>query len=442
MAGISVSGMGSGLDVNSIVSQLVSAERAPVASRLSAAESKAKVKLSAYGSFRSAMAGLQAALKNLSSGGTLGQLKATPSDSSIYTASTLSTAKVGSYSLEVVALAKANKLSSAAFATPETSVGTGDVTLTVDGQSFTVSLTAGNDSVYDLRDAINNASDNTGVNATIINEVGGSRLMLTARQTGESNAVSVSTALTSFTEIQPASDAHIRVDGYDAYSAVNSVSGVIDGVTLNLVKAAQGTSTTLDVGVDKTSSAEAVQKFVTAYNDLLKTLRDVSKFDAATNTASALTGDVSVRSAQQMLRGALGSEISVGGSYSMLSQIGITTNTDGSLKVDSSKLESALGADFSSVQKLFGASGGFATNMDGIVEGFLDSDGRLDRATDLLQDKLDHIADQREALDRRLAMTEARYRAQFTSLDTLMSQLQSTSSFLSSQLANLSSGNS
>jgi flagellar hook-associated protein 2 len=305
MPGISVSGLGSGLDVNNLVSQLVAAEKQPVQQRLAAAESKAQVRLSALGTYRAALANLQAAAADLKTGSALGALTASSSDSSLFGASAAGAA-AGRYSVEVVSLARANRLASGTFAGSTSALGAGDVTLTVAGESFTVSLAQGSDTLADLRDAINNASNNSGVSATLINESGGTRLLLSARNTGLANSVSVSSTLLAFSETQGASDAHVRVDGYDAFSAVNSVSGVIDGVTLKLVKAAPGTLATLDVAVDNKSAADAVQKFVGAYNALIVTANSLSRFDVATQTAAALTGDSTVRSAGLQLRALLG----------------------------------------------------------------------------------------------------------------------------------------
>jgi len=439
MASISSAGIGSGLDVNSLVTQLIAAEKQPAQQRLAAVESKAQVRLSALGSYRAALANLQSAAAALKTGGALSALSATSSDTSLFSASA-SGAASGSYGVEVVSLARANKFASGTYASASTVLAAGDVTLAVGGESFTVSL-SGSDTLADLRDAINAASDNKGVTATIVNETNGSRLLLTAKQTGLDNAVSVTASPVSFTETQPALDAHVRVDGYDAYSAVNSISGVIDGVTLNLIKAAPGTTATLDVGVDAKSAADAVQKFVGAYNALIVTANSLSKYNTATNTAAALTGDVTVRSASQQLRSILSSAITGGGGLTQLSQLGITTATDGSLTLDSAKLTEALGDDFSAVQKVFSGSDGYATQLDTLLDGYLDTGGRIEAATKNEQARIDDIGEQKEALDRRMSMAEARYRAQFTALDTLMSQLQTTSEFLTNQLAALNRGN-
>ena len=441
MASISSSGIGSGLDVNSLVTQLVSAEKQPAQSRLDASQSKAQVRLSALGSFRGALATLQSALTELKGNGAIGSMTATASDTSLFSASAAGAA-AGSYSVEVRALARANKLASAPVASANTPLGSGGMTLSVGGQSFTVNLSSGSDTLADLRNAINNASDNKGVVATIINESGGARLLLTARQTGLVNAVSVSTSLASFSEIQSALDAHVRVDGYDAYSAVNSVSGVIDGVTLNLLKAAPGSTATLNVGADNKTAADAVQKFVGAYNALLVTASSLSRYNASTHTASALTGDSTVRSAGQQLRSIIASAVEGAGGLTHLSQVGITTGADGSLKLDSAKLGKAIGSDYAAVNKLFSGADGYATRLDKLLDGYLDSGGRIEAATKTVQGQLEDIGNQKEALDRRMSMAEARYRAQFTALETLMSQLQTTSSFLTNQLAALSKNSS
>lgn len=448
---ITASGLGSGLDVNSIVTQLVSAERSPADTRLQQTESKAKVQLSALGSFRSTLSSLQSALAQLKSTGSISSQTAQSSDSTLFTA-TASGASAGSFSVEVRALARANKLNSDAYASSSAIVGNGTVTLTVDGVSFTVTLADGANTLADLRDAINGATDNSGVSAAVLNETGGARLVLNARETGVQNAVTVTSAAApllpllppgppfiNWTEYQTAQDAEVGIEGFTYTSASNSISGALDGVTLNLLKAQPGTLATLTIGANSGAMRESVQNFVKTYNSYVQSHIALTKYDATTKTAAALTGDAALRSISQRLRGMAGGAGAASGAFQYLSQLGITSAVDGTLTIDSAKLDSAIAQDSTAVKNLFSGASGYATQMHAAITSYLGSGGQYENATSTLQARLKNVDKQKTALDTRMESVELRYRQQFSRLDSLISQLRGTSDFLSQQLSNLSS---
>lgn len=437
MASITSAGVGSGLDIESLVTQLVASERQPAADRISRVQTQAQTRLSAFGTFKSAMTNVQTALTALKATGSVGKLMASSANTDLYTASAANGAATGSYDIEVLALAKAGKQASAAVASADTALGAGNVAITVGSASFTVTLSSGNDTLANLRDAINAAADNKVVTASIVNETGGARLILSGRDTGAEHEIGVSSSLLAFTQTQAAQDAVVEIDGYEHHSASNSVTGAVDGLTLKLIKAEPGTVAALTISQDATGSRSAVETFVKNYNTLVKTAAALTKFDAGTNTAAALTGDPTVRSMMQELRGIVGSQIE-GGAYSALSQLGITAALDGTLTLDSVKFDAALTSNATAVQSLFTGENGYATRLAASVDAMLKDDGRLQAATDGLQARLDDSEKQTDALDRRMEDVEARYRRQFVALDTLIAQLQSTSDYLTTQLAALS----
>ncbi|HEY9546829.1 MAG TPA: flagellar filament capping protein FliD, partial [Solimonas sp.] len=390
--------------------------------------------LSAVGTFKAVLSNLQSKLDALKSGGSVATLSAASSDLAKFTATTTSAATRGNYSVEVVDLAKPEKLASAAYASTSAALGAGDVTMTVGGKSFTVTLGAADNSLSDLKNAINNASDNSGVTATLITENGGTHLLLTSNDTGAANAVSVTSSLLSFSETQAAQDAHVRIDGYDVYSATNTVSDAIDGVSLNLLATDPGVSKSLTVAFNNTAAATAIQAFVSAYNSAVTTMGALTKYDASTKSAGILNGDSMVRGAQSSLRNIIGGDVSGAGGFQYLSQLGITTAADGTLTVDNNKLTDALNADSASVQKLFGSSSGIAAQLNGAIDRIIGNDGLVEARDDALKTQLDGLDSQFDALNARMDKVEARYRAQFTALDTLISSMQNTSTFLTSQL--------
>lgn len=442
MASITSAGIGSGLDVASLVSQLVSAERAPAQTRIDSAQSKINVQLSALGAFKSALADLQTKTKALMSGGVLGALKATSSNTEVFTATATSRATAGSYDVEVVSLALAHKVVSDPFVDgPDTVLGTGSIDIEVGGASFTVTLDDSANTLADLRSRINAATDNTGVSAALVTEENGTRLLLTSKETGTEHEIVVTGSLLGFTEKQAAADAHVRIEGYDHYAQSNAVSGAIDGVTINLLKADLGQTYTLNLAPDKDAVSKAISAFVTSYNAVVTLSGSLTRYDAEKEQASALTGDPIVRGVMQSLRGTLGTTVDTA-SFSFLSQLGITTKTDGTLTLDSAKLAEALAGDRASVEALFAGETGYATRLAAILDGVVGGDGQVEAKTEALQARLDALDKQEDALDLRMERLQERYRAQFTALDTLISQMSTTSSFLSQQLANLPNLNS
>lgn len=440
---ISSAGIGSGLDVNSIVSQLVAADRAGADKQLAKLSSAANSKISALGTVKGAMSALQDAATALSSGNSLGKLTAQSGDSTVFTASASTGSSGGRFDIEVVSLATATKLASAPYASAGTSVGSGTVTLGVGSDSFTVTLTDGANSLANLRDAINNASDNKGVNASIVTDVNGAHLVLLGTQTGVGHAVTLTSAsslnsspFVNTTQTQAAASAHLRIDGADAYSDSNSASNIIDGVTLNLVKANPGSTVSLSLSADTKSASDAVQQFVNTYNAAVAVIGGLTKYDATNKTSGALIGDPAVRGLMQQLRTVLGSAASgTGSNFSQLSDLGITTKTDGTLVLDSSKLGTALSQDVSSVQKLLGGTGGYSSLITSVTKSYLGSGGQIDAETTGLQSQLKDVQRRTDALNTRMTSVEARYRAQFTALDTMISQMKSTQDYLTQQLS-------
>lgn len=441
MASITSSGIGSGLDVATLVAQLVAAERSPAQARITQAQTKINVQLSALGTFKGALSDVRTKLDALGTGGALGALKATASDPDVFGASATSAAAAGSYEIEVLALARAHKVVSGAYAGGSSTVlGSGDVQISVGGESFTITLADGENTLADLRSKINAASDNTGVSATLINGDDGTRLLLTATSTGTGHQIVATSGLVSFIEHQAAADAHVRIEGYDHYAQSNAIAGAIDGVTLNIVAADPGNVHTLTLAPDGEAISKAINAFVNAYNAAVTTIASLTRYDADKRSAAPLTGDGAVRGAMQSLRNVLGDTVEAG-SFDYLADIGITTRTDGTLAVDNGKLTAALANDRSSVERLFGGDDGYAVRLSAALDDVIGSDGRVEAKTEALQARLEDLADRQDALDYRMERVQARYQAQFGALDMLIAQMNSTSSFLTQQLAGLANLN-
>ena len=452
---ITAGGIGSGLDIESLVSQLVAAEASPATTRLNAKETRLESELSALGTLKSALSTFQESVTKLEDAETFQVFTASSSDDSLFTASAASGAVAGNYSIEVVQLAEVDKLRSGDFTASSEVVGTGTLDISLGAESFQLTIDGTNNTLANIRDAINAASDNPGITASLINVDSGTQLVLTSKEVGATNTISVVAAdddaldgfdlgrldSASLVSLQSASDAIIKVDTQTVTRDSNSFSDVIDGVTFNLTKAAPGTTETLTVVADTATIKKDIESFVTNYTVLVGIMKGLSNYDAATGISGALNGDSVVRGIQNELRQTLFAGVS-GGALSNLTELGISLDDTGSLEIDDSILDSKLATGLSDVEAFFSAGTGLAQSFTTALSGYVDDDGILDGRKDSVQSKLDNIDDDRDILSRRMSSLEARLRAQFTAMDILVAQLNSTSSFLSSQLASLPKPNS
>ena len=489
MASISSSGIGSGLDVASIIKQLMDVEMQPLTA-LNTKETGYQSKLTTYGTLKSAVASVQTAARALKSSTLYSSMSATSSDSTVFSASANTAAQAATYSVQVVDRAQTHAISSQGFASITDAVDSDAGKIKIELGTFSAGVftsdedktpttidIAASSSLEEIRDAINDA--NAGVRANLV-YVGGDtlepyKLTLTSNDTGAKSSIKLTildadglpvtadnTGLTQLSfdpEVDQgafpdganqfdvntvAQDAHLKIDGLDVYRTTNSISDAITGVTLSL--AAQGT-TTLTVAKDSASAKSAMNTFVTAYNDVSKQLRDAMTYNASTKQASILTGDSGARSLQTALREMIGySRSSAGSSYSTFSDLGVALQRDGSLVFDSSKFDTAMASSTTNVGDLLSStsttSPGIAVRMTTTLDSILSTTGLLASRTEGINRSITDIGRQRETLARRLVQIEARYRKQFTALDSLVASMQKTSQYLTQQLAALSSSTS
>jgi flagellar hook-associated protein 2 len=453
---IQSTGVGSGLDIQSLVTQLVAAEGQPETDRLTAKASSVATDISAVGTLKGALSSFQSTLTPLKSVNSFNALSATVGDDGFFTATAGTAAVTGSYDVEVHQLASADKLVSTAFTGGASStVGTGTLTLALGTTTFSLQIDTSNNTVAGIRDAINKASNNPGIQATLVYGATGPSLVLSSTRTGAANTIRVSSgggdgglavldfaggASTNYTLKQTAQDAIVMVSGVEVHSPSNTVSGAIDGVDLTLTKADPGNTHTLTVATDQTTILANLQKFVDAYNGMRKSFNTLTAYDASTQVAGPLLGDSMMNSIDdQMRRLTLNQVTGIAGPYTSLASIGITSGTDGTLTLDSTKLQAALAASPSSVAQLFGSTSGIANRLDTNLNALLDTGGMLDARNQSLASDQKTINTQKQALSDRLSVIQTRYLTQFNALDSLLSQLKQTSNFLTQQLDSISS---
>jgi flagellar hook-associated protein 2 len=319
-----------------------------------------------------------------------------------------------------------------------------------DKTSTTITIDSTNNTLEGIRDAINDAD--FGVNAVIVNDGTGSRLLLTSEDTGAENAIDIEastvsgdlspfvyhfdgvTATENMQQTVKSQDAQITVNGLDITSTSNTFSDSLPGVTLNI----QETSTTpvsIDVALDKASVTNAFNTFITAYNKLIEGLDALSKYNPDTGQGSVLTGDSLVRGIKSSLRNQVITEFGdSGAAIQTFVDLGIKTGADGKLSIDSEIFDAAVSSNFDGVIA-FANSAGDA--LDSLTESYLGTDGTIKARQNSLQQGIDKIGDDRVALENRLSLLEASLVKKYSALDTLLSGMQSTSNFISSQLATL-----
>ena len=448
---ISSAGIGSGIDVNTLITQLVEAEGVDKSNRLDFNEAEYLGDISAFGSLKSALSIFQGAVRDLQDTADFQLRSALSSNDEVFTATADETADVSQYGIEVVQLAQAHKLiTTSGFADTDT-IGDGTLTFTQGADSFSLTIDA-TDTLTDIRDAINAANDNTGVSASIINVDSGQQLVFTATSSGLDNAITI-TAVDSDGENSDefglsrlvnaqlntpsaAQDGQIKVDGQLISSNNNTFSDVLDGITINAVSVGAGEQ--LTVAQDREAITFKIDTFIANYNGLVDTFNTLGSYDAATESAGLLLGDSTLRGISTLIRQEISSSVTgLTGPFSTLAELGITTDEEGKLSLNSETLNTALDSNFDQVGQLFAASNGIANTLDMAIEGYIGSNGIIDSRTAGIQVSVDDIADQREALDRRLVSLESRLLSQFTAMDILVSSLQNQSNFLTQQLANL-----
>lgn len=462
MAITSSLGIGSGMDINGIVGQLVAAEGQPALNAIDRKEDAANSRLSALGRLKASLSDFRTATGKLNDLGTFNKHETVSGNEELLTASAELGAAAGSYSIEVQQLAESHKLTSNGYSGYDDVVGSGTLTLSVDGNSFSVTLDDTNNTLEGLRDEINKASDNSGVNASIINVDDGSggtvsKLVLTSKDTGTANSITVTatedasapglsqlvydpdgSGTTNLTEQNAAQDAKILVDGQMATRSSNSIDDVIQGVNLDLKSAETGTVFNVDVILDESSIKEVADAFVSAYNGLMTVVKDLGRFDTESGEAGALVGDSTLRSVQSQIRQAVGDSVSSASSdFNSLAMIGITIDRSGVMALNSSEFSDALKENLNAVSDVFSSSDGVAARLDTRLDQYLQSGGTFDLQTKSLNNQLSGFSEDRDTVQLRLDNLERTLLKQFIAMDVAVGQFQNTGAFLFQQLSNL-----
>lgn len=438
-------GLATGLDTASIISALMDVERQPL-TRLQNDKSYYQNRLQAFTDFNSKLTSLQAKADAIDTANELNTPKATASSDQYFTATASSTANMGNYQISVASLAQVQKDYSDGVADSAASeFGTGTLTLTVGGAPTDITIDSSNNSLSGMVNAINSAD--LGVKATIINDGTSSpyRMVLTGDSVNDTFSLDTSGlsggtyANPTMSSLQTAQQAHIVIGGdsssIDIYSDSNTVEDAIQGVTLNLLQADSSASTTLTLSSDPDATASKIKDFVNSYNSAISYIASQSGADWG--------NDSTFTAIKRQMQDLLTTTISTSGSFSSLAELGIATQKDGTLSVNSSDLSDAMSSDFNGVISLFsGEDGvdGLSTLFSNYLDDVTDStDGFLASRKDSTDSMVRRIDLQTNNLQARLDARQKTLEAQFSAMETLVSSLNTQSSFLSQQLASMPS---
>lgn len=477
MATITSAGIGSGLDVETLISRLVAVERSPI-QQIQQRTTGLKTQLSAFGKLQASLSTLRDAAAKLTRADSFGAVTAASSNATAVSATAANGTVAGSYSVTVDQLASAQSIATSAIPSGS-ALGTGTITIDfgsystdeLGGVSFDtdpsrtsliIPIVSGEEQLEKVRDKIN--AMKAGIVASVVSDANGSRLVMRGVDPGAVNGFRVSVVdddgnpadtaglsalaydptqgINSNILKQAAANAKATIDGIEIESASNVVTGAVEGLTIQLNKVSSEPST-LTVAQDKTQIKKSVTDFVQAYNDTIKLVREQSRFDAASKTGGPLQGDSTAIGVQNQLRNLAGGSTTLGGSLTRLSELGLDPASDGLLKISESKLDLALDkpadlkAFFGGLDSENASNNGLAVRLRELTDGLLASDGRLDAKQKGIQSRIDNNGEREAQLERRLLLVEKRLRTQYTALDGNMSRMQGLSSYLTQQLAKL-----
>ncbi|MFM2591636.1 flagellar filament capping protein FliD [Vibrio harveyi] len=439
------------LDPKTMATTLAKSEVQPFQQRYKLQANKHQSQLTALGKVETALRDFRIAVKEMnSSTNSVIKNKATTSHQGFFTADADAKALMGNYQIFVEQVATSHQISTGMPASLDASTeipAVGSLDFTINGKSMALDLSSvdsdgdGKATMTELVSAINNDADNPGVNATLVRSNGQTHFMLSSTKTGVANTINVSAsgtgeawfenAFTSTTDINRPQDAVIwlgaKTSGLKLTNANNTFEGVIDGVDLTVTKAQKPGETpiALEVGTDSEGTKEQVDKFVEAYNSLISTIDEYTKTGGEDQARGILASDPTMRSIESQVTSLVRGEY--GGMR--LSEIGITLDRSGKMKVDQAKFNEAQKSNSAALESIFNGDGALLDSLDDMAEPFLKfSSGTFKSRKDALQANLGRIEDKQTTLERKYEMSYKRYIKQFTQMNTLMTQMNQTQS--------------
>jgi len=459
MAAITSAGVGSGLDLESIIQATVNAEDLPRVQRFEKTKTRLSVELSGLGAVKSSLSAFQDIVKKLAELENFTKRSNTitqPASGDVISVASNDTATPGNFNIKVNQLAQGSRATTnAAFTSPSdvVSANGGKLTIAAGAKTFDIDIAAGA-TLEEVRSAINNSADNFGVSVNIINTGGASsesKLVITSSVTGAGNDLTITSDTAELDSLSTAAfaggtpgltiaaadiakDAIIEVDGIAINSSSNIFKDAIQDLTITATKVSEGTeSARLTVDYDKSGVEKLLGEFIDAYNNAIGTI------DYHTQVGAALYGDSSIRSLRSQMTSSLSTVVSNADGFETLFDVGIGLTKDGTLEKSSlvRSVSDALASNYTGVGKLFASENGVAKTFESFLETHLESKGSFTFREDNLNKSLKQLENDRESHDYRMTQLESGLRAKYASLDVLIAQMQSTGSYITQQLASL-----
>lgn len=439
---ITFGGLASGLDTNALIDGLLKAESVPLA-RMQSRQSLLTSAKGTLSSLLNTLTSVKTAAQGLDSESEFASYRVTSSDESLGVATATGSALAGSYSVVVDSVAREARTRSAVQPDATSELGqAGDFSITVNGVAKTIQVETG-DSLTDLATKINGSG--ASVSASVISTATGAHLVVVGKSTGASNGVTfgeTGTVALGMTTYQAATNAKITIDGeFSVERSTNQFTDVIPGLSIT-AKKASADPFVVTVAPDSTAQASKIQAFIGAYNNAVSAGHLASGWGSIKASNSTLAGDSAVRTALNLLGTTVANTVpGLSGKYNQLAAVGVSLNSDGSLRLDTAKLNAALEADPEAVTKVFvgdpetdtkGAMAIVSAAIDRITDS---KDGILQLRIGQFDRGITRLQTDAEAYQRRLDLYEASLRKRFTQLEDTISKIQ----FQGKGLASLSS---
>lgn len=465
MATITSAGAGSGIDLESVISASVAAKKTQLQQPITTKKTNTQITLTGVGQLKSAISTFDTTLAKLSTAGAFNKRAINitqDTDDPILKISSNTDASNGQYNVTVNKLATTSKIEGT-FASSTSSLITEDGTLTIsagDGNEFTVDVKKG-DTLQQIRKRINNAPDNFGLTANIVNTSDGkAKLVIDSGVTGAGNDLKISGSTTelkmfeadtssatavsgsSMSRTQQSTDAEIDVDGNILTSDTNTFKDKVQGLDITVLRVSDKDSdgnlksNKVDITTDKSAIKTLVQEFVTAYNTLIDKSTELGKRNTIVGGESqddggALAGDSMPRSIRTLMANTVMEPNSEMTGINSIFQLGIKMDNDGKLSVDSDKFDDALDDNYEQVVALFSGENGVAGKLQTSLKEYTKTGGLISQRQDQLNSDLRDLSSREATAADQLEKYEANLRAQYASLDTLLAQMQSSASYLS-----------
>jgi len=462
MPDLTFTGIGSGLQVSEIVNAIVGAETAPFVSRVNRQEATITTDISAIGALKSALESVKNSIASLGDADNYQLRNASGSDSFV-SLSADKDAQIGNYSVKVNNLAQSHKLMSAGIDGAET-IGEGTLNIAVAAENFDITVSA-TDTLSDIRDAINESTDNDSVIATIVTDDNGQHLIMTSKETGVANAITTtvtdvsdgnntdnlglsrlaydpSSSVSNLSEVTQALDAQITIDGtLVVTNSTNVFENVIDGVDITAKKThgVDDDISQISFSANNANIKAGLEKFIESYNELQELSKNLGRASEA--GGGPLAGDSLLRGVMGKLRQELSKSFDIGNGNSLsLSELGVRSDRYGVLSLDTEDLTEYINSDVDGIQQFFVGSDskdGFTASLDKLTAFYTDSDGIIQNRIDSRTSQLDRLDDDKLDFGRRMESLESRLFAQYNAMDLIVAGLNSTSTYLMAQLDNM-----